>query len=52
MADFKERVCKPKLEVDIDESNLIVDLASSKSKDVSMMKNADDLKKELIVPEV
>jgi hypothetical protein len=52
MADFKERVCKPKLEVDIEESNLIVDLASTKSNDVSMMKNAEDLKKDLIIPEV
>ena len=51
MADFKERVCRPKDEVEVDKSNLIVDLASTHSKDSNvknMIKNEEELKNELI----
>ena len=52
MADFKSRVCKPKDEIENDKTNLITDLESSKeleSKNVSMIKNEEELKRDLMV---
>ena len=51
MAEFKNKVCRPK-EDDDNKANMIHELASSKdldSKDVSVNKNEEDLKKDLII---